>query len=932
MAKYWEDWSGQTLGAAPTGWSLPWGSDHSTYEVQEDTAGPGGRRLRIAGNDLKRTAYTLDAVDSDSERQDVKVRVLIRASTNKPQSFTIHIGAAGRVFGSSGNETAYIATLASDSFDEEFAAQKYNGGSSSQPFVSANGTGWVEGNLYWVKLDIIGDQITVAIAPEGDQDNDNVTDTFTDTDITGDGGVGFFTFQDDQMDVLAVAIATGTDSEFYSDPASDTSEPTLTNESASADGSDGYSGSVDTDENDGVLYHVVTQSSTSPSKQQVKDGNDDTGSAADASDSQSVSSSGTKNVGQTGVLSASTTYYIHYMHEDSSGNQSTVATTTSFTTASADTTAPTLQSATVDGTSLVLSYNETLDSGSVPATGDFTVTGSSSGAVSVSSVGVSGTDVTLTLSSAVQTGETVALDYTPGTNPIQDDSGNDAASLTGQSVTNNTTDTMTMTGDFDAGNTNPASSSVTNAGAAEPDVYITPRQQTTEGTTAWKQFAVKLTGALNKRPSFIVDISSRMNGGTGGDNRPWYSYDLETWFRPSVTTNVNASNELTWQWGSAFTQDTVYIGYQPIYQLAQSKKLIDWAFANYPDVVHRIPSVGDDSDYAAGTVSGQTDDLSRSLSSQPIRGFGIWNSTEYPDDGLPKRTVVITGGIHAGEHVGDWIMDACVRWLVSSTSTEAQAIRKNFQILVYPNVNPVGRYGGHFRGQWDANYPQTGTNRDWNNLNLESSQVLDGIFNTDLAGRAFVAYYEFHSWTSTTGVYFSMGVSSAPTNAKSLFDTVMTGIGISDHREETADGHLRRYLMEQHGTSHTYALEVVERETYDQADLTQKGEWWAQGLEGIFSQDTEGYVNFTGNYVAETLNGSATVGRQLDAAVYPWPPKLGDTPIKVERGLGADASRAFRMDMGGTTGEVFVVLSSVDYESSNADAAAGANNVTIQST
>ncbi len=101
-----------------------------------------------------------------------------------------------------------------------------------------------------------------------------------------------------------------------------------------------------------------------------------------------------------------------------------------------DTTAPSFVSAAVNGTSLVLTYDGSLDGGSVPSVSDFSVSNGSS--VGVSSVGVSGTDVTLTLASTVGGGTTVTVDYTPGGSPIQDGGGNDAASLSSQAVTNNT--------------------------------------------------------------------------------------------------------------------------------------------------------------------------------------------------------------------------------------------------------------------------------------------------------------------------------------------------------------------------------------------------------------------------------------------------------------------------------------------------------------
>ena len=103
-----------------------------------------------------------------------------------------------------------------------------------------------------------------------------------------------------------------------------------------------------------------------------------------------------------------------------------------------DTTAPSLSTATVNGTSLLLTYDEDLDTDSVPAATDFTVTVAASTAT-LSSVELSGAVVTLTLATGVENGEAVSLDYTvPASNPIQDDVGNGAAGLTGQTVVNET--------------------------------------------------------------------------------------------------------------------------------------------------------------------------------------------------------------------------------------------------------------------------------------------------------------------------------------------------------------------------------------------------------------------------------------------------------------------------------------------------------------
>ena len=98
-----------------------------------------------------------------------------------------------------------------------------------------------------------------------------------------------------------------------------------------------------------------------------------------------------------------------------------------------DVTPPRLLQRTVNGTTLVLTYDETLDDASVPAVGDFVVQ-SGGNTINVSQVSVDGSKVTLTLAAPVQPNQAVSIDYTPGANPIQDASGNDAAPLSGTDV------------------------------------------------------------------------------------------------------------------------------------------------------------------------------------------------------------------------------------------------------------------------------------------------------------------------------------------------------------------------------------------------------------------------------------------------------------------------------------------------------------------
>ena len=107
-------------------------------------------------------------------------------------------------------------------------------------------------------------------------------------------------------------------------------------------------------------------------------------------------------------------------------------------------TAPVLSTPTVDGTALVLTYNEALDTASEPASSAFTVKvgGTAVSLATSNPVAVAGSTVTLTLAAAVAASDTVTVSYAvPTSNPLQDAGGTDAPAFTDLAVTNGTGNT-----------------------------------------------------------------------------------------------------------------------------------------------------------------------------------------------------------------------------------------------------------------------------------------------------------------------------------------------------------------------------------------------------------------------------------------------------------------------------------------------------------
>ena len=106
--------------------------------------------------------------------------------------------------------------------------------------------------------------------------------------------------------------------------AGDATAPTLTSPTATATGATTASGSVSTTEGNGTLYYLATINASEDA------------ATVKAGSSQAVSASGEQPVTVTG-LTASTSYYLHFVHTDAAANDSAVSTSGQFTTAATNT-------------------------------------------------------------------------------------------------------------------------------------------------------------------------------------------------------------------------------------------------------------------------------------------------------------------------------------------------------------------------------------------------------------------------------------------------------------------------------------------------------------------------------------------------------------------------------------------------------------------
>ncbi len=111
-------------------------------------------------------------------------------------------------------------------------------------------------------------------------------------------------------------------------------DPTIGNATATADGSTGFTATLQTSESDGTAFVVATTSTTVPTEAQIPAGQDHTGAAAPGSDNEIVIAPGTLDFSASG-LTAGTQYYTYFVHRNPALEFSNIASAPSFETVGA---------------------------------------------------------------------------------------------------------------------------------------------------------------------------------------------------------------------------------------------------------------------------------------------------------------------------------------------------------------------------------------------------------------------------------------------------------------------------------------------------------------------------------------------------------------------------------------------------------------------
>lgn len=232
-------------------------------------------------------------------------------------------------------------------------------------------------------------------------------------------------------------------------------------------------------------------------------------------------------------------------------------------------------------------------------------------------------------------------------------------------------------------------------------VTLTGRDNFSNGEWKWMYF--RASGVNGQLVNFEIGNDFDTGGSNLADHEFVYSYDQQTWHFFDNNQLINAQNKFTFSNNAAFTQESVYVAYGLPYPY---QRTVDHTAGLVASPWVSPTSTANDQ-LVIGQSPGGVDDIGRTIAPRDIYGFKITD----PESTGSKKKIVLGGGVHANETVGNWTLEGLVDFLVSDDLAAAQ-LRRYAEFYVYPMANPDGRYAGNNRTTVAVN--DIDPNRAWN--------------------------------------------------------------------------------------------------------------------------------------------------------------------------------------------------------------------------
>jgi hypothetical protein len=256
--------------------------------------------------------------------------------------------------------------------------------------------------------------------------------------------------------------------------------------------------------------------------------------------------------------------------------------------------------------------------------------------------------------------------------------------------------------------------------------------------TTWFYFS--MTNVLNKTIAFTMTNARGANTETNvwTGKRPFYSYDQVNWY-PVTDDGTDNNPAFTWNApGNAetFTQDTVYIAYNPPYTYTDAQTdIARWELSSF---------------------ASSTEVIGQSVQGRDIHLL-TFEDVNSPIAYADKKVMWVQGRQHPMEVGGSHATVGVTDFYLDTTNPESKVFRQGWILKMIPDENPDGMYLGQTRSNangWDLN-------REWNNgaPNIGTEEV-----------EVYAMHSAIHDWVTTQGnsidIFLDMHTqSSAPPSA-----------------------------------------------------------------------------------------------------------------------------------------------------------------------
>ena len=240
---------------------------------------------------------------------------------------------------------------------------------------------------------------------------------------------------------------------------------------------------------------------------------------------------------------------------------------------------------------------------------------------------------------------------------------------------------VVLDADFDQGSLDVANSSVNGS-----IVQLAGRDNYNPGN--WKWIYFEAADVAGQSLVFQIDDDFETGGGNLVGHEMVYSYDQQTWaFFDNNQRNAAANTFSFWN-DTPFCQPQVYVAYGLPYPLSRAITHTESITSN-PWV---MPTPSADARLVIGPSPGGIDDLGRTIPPHDLFGYRIMDPVGVPD----RTDVVLAGGVHANETLGNYVLEGLVDFLTGD-AFDAALLRKYADFHVYPMINPDGRFAGYNR-------------------------------------------------------------------------------------------------------------------------------------------------------------------------------------------------------------------------------------------